>query len=145
MRPPSHITAQPTFRSPPFTPGLRFDSAPRLPAIPDGSAVFASVDSHWFRFPLNGGLAVPVKGLELGERILQSDSDGKHVYVGRRTLAGSYRIFKADPGTGGRVPLTETSSLGPVNFDAYVTPDGTTIAYPSATRRSNLYLLTGVR
>ena len=128
-----------------FTPELHFDSVIRLPVVPDGSAVFASVDGHWFRFPLTGGPAVPVKGLEREEYILQCASDGKHVYVGRQTPTGSYRIFKADPETGERALLTETSGRGPGNLDADVSADGATIAYPAATRRSTLYLLTGVR
>jgi len=128
-----------------FTRDLRLDPLARLPIVPDGSAVFTSVDGHWLRFPLNGRPAAPVKGLEPGEYIVQCASDGKHIYVGRQAPEGDYRIFKVDPETGERALLAETSGQGPANFDAAVSADGTTVAYPSVTRRSTLYLLTGIR
>jgi hypothetical protein len=128
-----------------LTPELRLDALARLPTVPDGSAVFTPVDGQWLRFPLNGGSAAPVKGLERGEYIVQCAPDGKHVYVGRQAPAGAYRIFKVDPETGERALLAETSGQGPANFDADVSADGATVAYPSVIRRSTLYLLTGVR
>ena len=93
---------------------------------------------------MNGLPAAPVKGLEPGEYIVQCASDGKHVYVGRQAPEGDYRIFKVDPETGERALLAVTSEEGPPNFDAAVSADGTTVAYPSVTRRSTLYLLTGI-
>jgi hypothetical protein len=131
-----------------FTSELHLGSIVKFPVVPDGSAVFAEADGNWFRFPLGGGPAHPVKGLEPGEVILQCASDGRHVYVWRVQPSGDFRLWKLDPQSGDRTILTDVPDAGTslnAGFDPAVTADGSTIVYPSVTLRSSLYLLTGIR
>ena len=131
-----------------ITSELHLDSIVKIPVVPDGSAVFAKADGNWFRFPLGGGTGNPVKGLEPGEMILQSASDGRYVFVARVQPSGDFRLWRLDPQSGNRTIVTDLPDVGPslnAGFDPAVTADGSTIVYPSVTLRSSLYLLTGIR
>jgi hypothetical protein len=130
----------------PITPELRLTSLPKFAVVRDGSAIFAQAKEEWFRFPISGGPAIPVKGVLPEEYILQCAADGKHVYAGHQMPAGGYRFLRVDPETGQREVLRDVPGQGlATGFDADISPDGATIAYTATTRRSTLYLLTGVR
>jgi hypothetical protein len=130
----------------PFTPeGI---TSVALPS-PDGRAAVArGPDRKMVLFPLDGGPARPLAGLEAGERPAAWSTDGRWLYVHRATDVPS-RVFRVDVASGRR-ELWKTLapaepggaySLAPVR----ITPDASAYAYTVHKHVSDLYLVAGLR
>jgi hypothetical protein len=129
-----------------FSHDQAIDSTGRpIPALPDGSAVFAPVSNAWMRFPLSGGPATKVEGMQPGEQILRCAADGKHVYVAAASTK-KLDLSLLDLQTGARSAVKQVNAeLRPIFFEADITPDGRLLAIQERRFKSKLFILTGVK
>jgi dipeptidyl aminopeptidase/acylaminoacyl peptidase len=120
---------------------------------PDGRWVAAGTNRRtaaYALYPLEGGEARPIPGLEPGQEPLRFDGSGSHLFVRIDGGAGpSARIARLDVRTGRREPWLEVRPPDvagvPSIFVVYLTPDGRSYVYSFARRLSSLYLVEGLR
>lgn len=116
---------------------------------PDGKFVIAADEQQrWALYPLDGGEARPIRGLERDDEIIRWSDHADTVYVYRpRELPLS--IFRLNLSTGSKKVLREVSPtdqagiLPPMHF--FLTPDGDGYIYDFRRYLSVLYMAEGLR
>ncbi len=113
---------------------------------PDGHSLIARNARREFElYPLDGGAAKPIKGLQLGEAPVQFGASGK-LYVWNGAFPA--HIMVVDLETGRRQPgavLTPTDTAGALYGDVVATPDGKWFAYHYHSAITNFFLAEGLR
>ncbi len=123
-------------RIPPFMTG---------PVSPDGRFFFgARGPGKWLRFPIEGGEALPIAGLERGDFPIRWASD-RSFWVRR---FGSGDVWHLDPETGRKTPSgnklkAESGNL--TSLRVVMTPDGRSYAYAARRAHSVLYVVEGLK
>jgi len=125
--------------------GVRIPYFMSGPVSPDGRWFFgARRQGTWFRFPMEGGEALPIAGLEPGDYPIRWASD-RSFWV-RRIDSGD--VWRLDAQTGRKTPSanklkTSDATLGVVRV--VMTPDGRSYAYASRRAHSILYVVEGLK
>ena len=117
------------------------------PLSPDGKFVLGIQDgAKASLYPLEGGEARPVAGLELGDWPIQWSEDGRFLYV--HQLQGiPNKVWLLDPASGERRLWREIKPSEPAYSLAslLVSPDGKSYVYGFQRTFSELYLVEGLR
>jgi len=140
------------------------DGSPPEPVTPEGTEMvfFAKAVSPDGRFvvglqgelaalyPLSGGAAVPIPGIQAGDLPMQWSGDGKSLYVQRQEAPG--KIWLLDIGSGRRRLFKELQPPGPGLgfgnqwlFNAFITPDGRYHVASHQVWLADLFVLDGVK
>jgi Tol biopolymer transport system component len=124
--------------------GVRIPGFVTGPVTPDGRWFFgARGPGRWFRFPIEGGEAVPIAGLAPGEFPTRWASD-RSLWV-RRSTSGE--VWRQDLVTGrrtaGRKIVPPDAVLGVRRL--VMTPDGRSYVYGALRAHSVLYVVEGFR
>ena len=114
------------------------------PVSPDGGFFFgARGPGNWFRFPLDGGEALPIAGLQPGDFPVRWASD-RSLWV--RSF-GSGEIWRLDLLTARKTPVTRIkppdSNLGVTRL--FLSADGQTYVYSARTDHAQLYIVEGLK
>jgi eukaryotic-like serine/threonine-protein kinase len=118
---------------------------------PDGRLVAArGPDQKIALYPVAGGPAQPVGGLEPNDVLLRWSSDGRFLYAAsgnRRTLTA--RVYRIEVSTGRReewkvFSLPDPTGISGIGCNA-ITPDGKTFVFTYSQRFSDLYIVDGLR
>ena len=130
----------------PISPGgVRLPFFMTGPVSPDGRFVFgARGPGKWFRFPIEGGDALPIAGLERGEFPIRWASE-RSMWV--RKIA-SDEVWRLDLGTGRRAPPAARLKADFGNLTSMrivMTPDARSYAYLAQRAHSILYVVEGLR
>jgi hypothetical protein len=120
---------------------------------PDSSAYFVSPDrkwalvwggpNGWSEYPVNGGPAQAVHGVERGEAAIGWREDSRSLYaIPERENTDSIPVSIVDIASGKRSPWKTIHPSQPVLeiHDLHVTPDGQAYAYNYVTAQSDLYV-----
>ncbi len=116
---------------------------------PDGRSVAGiGPDQHGYLYPIGGGEAQPIRGLQPGEQPIVWSVDGRFLYVYRPGELPT-EVVKLDLSTGQRTPfkqlmpsdLAGVETIGPI----LMTPDGKTTVYGYHRTLSDLYLVEGLK
>jgi Tol biopolymer transport system component len=123
--------------------GVRIPFFMTGPVSPDGRWFFAARGTgKWFRFPMEGGEARPIQGLERGDFPIRWASD-RSFWVHR---IGSADVWRLDAETGRKTP---SGNKLKAEFGAFLrvvmTPDGRAYAYSARRAHSILYIVEGLR
>jgi hypothetical protein len=117
---------------------------------PDGKQVAAALgpDSKLFLFPVAGGAARPIAGLQPGDRPIVWSEDGRFLYTYRFGELPA-QIYRSELATGKKtlwkqLMPQEPSGVGSV-FPILLTPDGKSYAYGFVRTFSDLYVVEGLR
>jgi len=123
-----------------------------MPISPDGKLIDAQkgemgrVDVRLF--PVDGGVARPVRGFEPDDVVIRWAADGHSLFVFKRNALPA-RVFRLDLNTGVRTPWRElmpADSAGISRIASVVmTPDGKSYAYNLTHDLSDLYLIRGLK
>ncbi len=118
------------------------------PLSPDGRFVLGiqSVGKASL-YPLEGGEARPVAGLEFEDRPVQWSEDGRFLYV-HKYVGIPNKVWLLDPVSGKKQPWLEIKPSEPVQFGLEVllmTRDGKSYVYGAQRILSELYLVEGLR
>jgi serine/threonine protein kinase len=132
---------------------MSLDGTPPKPISPPGTrGAPISPDQKWISalspagpvlVPVDGGESVPVRGIDPGEALRGWTADGQ-VYVANTSSVGVLRIDIVNPWTGKRTPwrqLRNSPLDGVRTTNPFITPDGSTYAYPYDLRLANLFLV----
>jgi len=117
------------------------------PLSPDGKLVLGfRGGTKASLYPLDGGEARPVAGLEIGDWPIQWSEDGRFLYVHQR-LGIPNRVWLLDPKNGEKRPWLEIKPGEPViEFPVLLmTRDGKSYVYGARRIFSELYLVEGLR
>ena len=125
--------------------GVRIPNFMTGPVSPDGRFFFgARGPGKWFRFPMEGGEALPIGGLERGDFPIRWTSD-RSFWV---TQYRSGDIWRLDPVTGRKTMSVNKLKTDFVNLAAMrvvMTPDGRSYAYAARRVHSILYVVEGLK
>jgi eukaryotic-like serine/threonine-protein kinase len=118
---------------------------------PDGRLLAArGPDQRVALYPVDGGPARPIDGLEPNETLLNWSSDGKFLYVSfgpRLSLVA--RVYRVEVATGRRELWKEFSLPDPTGVSGIgcsaITPDGKNFAFVFSQQFSDLYLVDGLK
>lgn len=116
------------------------------PLSPDGKLVlgFRSTANPSL-YPLDGGEARPIVGLETQDRPIQWSEDGRSLYV-HKVFGIPNRIWRLDLTSGKKESWLEIKPGEPINvFFLLMTRDGKTFVYGGQRASSELYLVEGLR
>jgi Tol biopolymer transport system component len=123
--------------------GVRIPYFMTGPVSPDGRWFFGARGAgRWFRFPMEGGEARPIAGLQRGDFPVRWTPD-RSFWVSRRG-----EIWRLDPETGRRTlsgKKLETDFGNMAAFRAVMTPDGRAYAYSARRAHSVLYVVEGLK
>jgi len=134
----------------------RGDLQPICPeGIPDGIILVAPDRKRvlsrgpaggWFLYPVDGGAAVPVQGLEQGERVIGWRSDSELFLEPARDDAKTIPVTILNMATGKKTPWKEIRPSQPVLevHGLHIAPNGAYV-YNVIVGSSDLYLATGLR
>jgi Tol biopolymer transport system component len=118
---------------------------------PDGRFIAARAsDQRTALYPLEGGPAHPVEGLDPNDEILRWSADPRFLYVGanpgRRPTA---RIDRLEVATGRRESWKEFTLPDPAGINDFragaITPDGKAFAFTYVQELSDLYVVEGMK
>ena len=125
--------------------GVRIPFFMSGPISSDGRFFFgARGPGKWFRFPIEGGQALPIAGVERGDFPIRWAAD-RALWVRRY---GSGELWRLDPDTGRKAALADRlkADFGNVSsMRVVMTPDGRTYAYLAQRVHSILYVVEGLR
>ena len=125
--------------------GVRIPDFMTGPVSPDGRFFFgARGPGRWFRFPIEGGEALPIAGLERRDFPIRWTSD-RSFWVSR---FGSGDIWRLDPETGRKTPRGSSLKAPLANLSflrIIMTPDGRSYAYAARRAHSTLYVIEGLK
>jgi eukaryotic-like serine/threonine-protein kinase len=113
---------------------------------PDGHSVLARNTGGFALYPVDGGVAVPAKGIASHEYPVQWDASGASVYVWDRNFPA--HISLVDPRSGARKPWLNPMPPDPAGLlyaNLFITPDGKSYAYRYRRVLSTLYVADGIR
>jgi Tol biopolymer transport system component len=116
---------------------------------PDGKLVVGNApDGKYYFFPVDGGQAQPVPGIESGEAIDGWSADGRSLFV-HNSMGLPFTISRVDAATGKRTIWKQITPADPAGVDAMqgisITPDEKSFVYSYRRRLSDLYLVDGLR
>jgi eukaryotic-like serine/threonine-protein kinase len=115
---------------------------------PDGKLVVgAGPDGRYYFFPVDGGQAHPVPGIESGDYIDGWSEDGRSFFVHNSTGL-PFTISRIDSATGKRTIWKQITPADSAGVDAVqgvaITPDAKSLVYSYRRRLSDLYLVQGL-
>jgi eukaryotic-like serine/threonine-protein kinase len=116
---------------------------------PDGKDVIGiGPDQHTYLYPVDGGNAKLVSGVQPGEQPINFTSDGKSVYVYRPGEVPA-KVSIVEIATGKRVPWKQLMPSDPAGVETIgpvlITPDGKACVYGYHRTLSDLYLVEGLK
>ncbi|MEP6993714.1 MAG: WD40 repeat domain-containing protein, partial [Acidobacteriota bacterium] len=118
------------------------------PVSPDGKFIAArGLDGGLLLYPVDGGEARAVPGVDSDDRVIRWDAKGDALFVAKGGLA-PLRIDRLVLATGSREPWREITPADPSNvigIDVKLTPDGKSYAYSALRELSSLYVVDGLR
>jgi DNA-binding winged helix-turn-helix (wHTH) protein/Tol biopolymer transport system component len=98
-------------------------------------------------YPVEGGDAVPLRGVEAGDFVINFGDDGRSLYVARIGIPN--KIYRVELAAGRREPWREVSPADPTGLlyltPPHITPDGRAYAYTYFRLISDLYLVDGLK
>jgi dipeptidyl aminopeptidase/acylaminoacyl peptidase len=116
---------------------------------PDGRYVFAVTDVEGKIFPVDGGEARPIPGMQPGEIPIAWGADGLSLLVRSNFGVLPARVDRLDLATGRRVLWKELAppdlAGGRSIIGISITPDARYYVYTYTSRLSNLYLVEGLK
>ena len=118
---------------------------------PDGRFVVArSADQSPALYPVEGGPAHAIEGLDPKDELLRWSADQKFLYVGANPGRNpTARIYRYELSTGRREPWKEFTLPDPAGVDdfraASITPEGDAFVFSFLQRFSDLYVVDGLR
>jgi Tol biopolymer transport system component len=125
--------------------GVRIPDFMTGPVSPDGRFFFgARGPGRWFRFPIEGGEALPIAGLERGDFPIRWASD-RSFWMSR---FGSGDIWRLDPQTGRKTPSgnkLQTDFGNLASMRVVMSADGRSYAYSARRAHSVLYVVEGLK
>ncbi len=116
---------------------------------PDGQSIAAiGPDQLGYLYPVAGGEARPIRGLEVGEQPIAWAQDGHSLFIYRPGELPA-KVYRLDVATGQKTFLKQlmpndpagVETIGPILF----TPDGKTCVYGYHRTLSDLYLVDGLK
>ncbi len=115
---------------------------------PDGKTILAPDKSgKWALYPIGGGEARPVSGIQEDDEVLGFDDKGQNLYLATGGL--TVRFERLDLATGKRTffrEITPSDPTGVAAITAYqLTPDGRAYCYSFMRSLSRLYVVEGLR
>lgn len=120
------------------------------PLSPDATRLILSQDARdWLIQPLAGGRALPITGVQPGERVVGWSEDGRSVFVrtGYRELP--LKVTRLDLASGARTPALTFTPQDPSGFlafrDVFMSLDGRSCAASCQKKLSDLYLVEDLR
>jgi len=102
---------------------------------------------NWLVYPVNGGPAQPVHGIDASETVIGWRADNRSVYVRPDVEhTDSIPVNIVELASGKRSPWRTIHPMQPVIeiHDLHVTPDGRAYAYNYLTVQSDLYVAHGL-
>jgi hypothetical protein len=116
---------------------------------PDGRFVTGpGPEKGFLLYPVEGGSAIPIPGLEEGEIPVQWTPDGRSLYV-YRPVQEIARVSLINLSSGGRTAWKELKPFDPAGssmvFQVSITPDGKSYVYSYGQMLSDLFLVEGLR
>jgi WD40 repeat protein len=116
---------------------------------PDGKLVVGTgPDGRYYFFPVDGGEAHPVPGIESGDYIDGWSEDGRSFFV-HNSMGLPVTISRVDSVTGKRTLWKRIAPADPAGVDAIqgfaITPDEKSFVYSYRRRLSDLYLVEGLK
>jgi eukaryotic-like serine/threonine-protein kinase len=122
------------------------------PVSTDGKNVMGrGPGSKVFLYPVSGGPARPVPGVEPADQLIRWDADGKTVYLTRAEDSVSVSIYRFDPASGRRELWKKLGPADPTGINSrtwdkvLLTPDGKVYAYDYMRDLSELYVVDGLK
>jgi eukaryotic-like serine/threonine-protein kinase len=122
------------------------------PVSTDGKNVMGrGPGSKVFLYPVSGGPAHPVPGVEPADQLIRWDADGKTVYLTRAEDSVSVSIYRFDPASGRRELWKKLGPADPTGINSrtwdkvLLTPDGKVYAYDYMRDLSELYVVDGLK
>jgi hypothetical protein len=99
----------------------------------------------YFVYPLDGGPAQPVHGIESEDVPIGWRADNQSIYVRLRQVTGpSVKVWMVEPATGERTLWKELRLTRPLDspgdLHLHITPDGRAYAYNYSVLQSELYV-----
>jgi eukaryotic-like serine/threonine-protein kinase len=137
-------------RGKPFTPeGLKLGINSWVAVSPDGTFVAASNgEGKVLLYPVDGGEARPLPGLEPGEELIRWSSDPNVVFVCRADEM-PLKIFRLDVRTGAREPWRQVAPVDPAGVFSpdfiRLSANGRAYVYTFRRLLSDLYVVDGLR
>jgi eukaryotic-like serine/threonine-protein kinase len=131
----------------PLSPEGVFIRRSTTPLSPDGKFVLGiQVDAKASLYPLEGGQARPVAGLDASYVPVQWSEDGRFLYV-HQPLGIPNKVWLLDPASGKKKPWLEIKPGEPTYFVAFLlmTRDGKSYVYGTWRALSELYMVEGLR
>jgi len=131
----------------PITPERTVLRAGMRPVSPDGKLVFGMHGAgRASLYPIEGGEALPVAGLEAGEALVQWSADGRSLYVHKFQEVPN-KVLLLDPMSGTRRPWSEISPPESVSIlpQLLFARDGKSYVYGTQRVLSELYLIEGLK
>jgi eukaryotic-like serine/threonine-protein kinase len=130
-----------------ITPEQTVIRAATNPVSPDGKLVLGMhTAGRASLYPVEGGEAVPVTGLEAGDAPVQWSSDGRSLYVHKRQEIPN-KVWLLDLSSGARRPWRDISPSESVTGVSrlLITRDGKSYVYGTQRVLSELYLIEGLK
>jgi outer membrane protein assembly factor BamB len=125
--------------------GVRIPFFMTGPVSSDGRFFFGARGAgKWFRFPIEGGEALPIAGLERGDFPIRWASD-RALWFRRH---GSGEVWRLDPDTGRKAASAARLKADFENLSStriVMTPDGRSYVYLAQRAHSILYVVEGLR
>jgi hypothetical protein len=116
---------------------------------PDGKQIFGlGPDQKGYLYPVDGGDAKQVPGLQVGEQPVNYTSDGKSIFVYRPGEVPA-KVFILEIATGKRTPWKQLMPSDPAGVETIgpvlITPDGKACVYGYHRTLSDLYMVEGLK
>ncbi len=118
---------------------------------PDGRFIAARApDQRAALYPVEGGPARPIEGLDPDDEILKWAADPRFLYVGAKPgRKPTAKIYRLEISTGRREPWKEFTLPDPAGLDDFraagITPDGKAFVFTYLQKLSDLYVVDGLR
>jgi hypothetical protein len=114
----------------------------------DGRYVIGSSKEGKFKYPIDGGAAIPLTYLKADDTPLQSSPDGSVLYVWR-TDAWPPAVDRVHTATGRRALWKTMQPADPAGVDSVIriliTPDGTADCHDYVRFQSELFIVEGLK
>ena len=115
---------------------------------PNQQFVTSTAEGKLSLYPMAGGPAKVIAGLEPGESVIRWSGDGRYLYLRRLVEPSFLKISRMDVATGRKELWKELKTPDPVGVQisqVVMTPDGASYAYSFQRDITTLYLADGLR